>query len=137
MENTIREILVEKGVKKNIDDIVTAIMLEINKPKNRETHDSYVAADGVLWVYCSRHKVYHEEIHMVKNKSRKNGYAPYCKQSQIVWERLHRESNLLKQQAAEEFMKGNIERGQQLMGDSEAKACAKNMSITYESVEVK
>lgn len=137
MENTIREILVEQGVKKNIDDIVTAIMLEINKPKSRETHDSFVDAQGITWIYCSRHKDYHEEIHMVKNKSRKNGYAPYCKQSQIVWERLHRESNLLKQQAAEEFMKGNIERGQQLMGDSEAKACAKNMSVTYESVEVK
>lgn len=137
MENTIKEILVEKGVKKNLDEIVTAIMLEINKPKNRETHEMYVDAKGITWIYCSRHKEYHEEIHMVKNKSRKNGYAPYCKQSQIVWERLHRESNLLKQQAAEEFMKDNIEKGQQLMRDSEAKAMAKNMTITYESVEVK
>lgn len=137
MENIIRDILVNNGVKKNVDNIVTLIMLEINKPKNRESHDSYIDDNGITWIYCSRHKEYHEENYMVKNKSRKNGYAPYCKQSQIVWERLHRESNLLKQQAAEEFMKGNTEKGQELMKESEIKSIAKNMSDTYKDVEVK
>ena len=139
MEELISTILAEHGVKKNVEALtsalITAIQNELQKPKPRR-ESMYTDSEGINWYYCSRHGTYHKEEFMVTNSSRKTGKAPYCKASQVVWERLHRESQLLKQQAADAYMAKDTAKGDELMLQSQSKAEAKNRQETYENIVV-
>lgn len=137
MKNLIAEILAEAGVKKNIDELTDKLYLGIAQMSagQRQSHPSYVS-NGKTFVWCSRHKKYHEIDYMVPNKSKKDGVANYCKAAQRKWEWMYKYEQLLLAKSAYFYTVKDYEKAERLVGVSNLLKMSKNEMSTFDNIPV-
>lgn len=137
MKNLIAEILAEAGVKKNVDDIAEKLYLGISQhvAGQRQSHPSYVS-NGKTFVWCSRHKKYHEIDYMVPNKSKKDGVANYCKAAQRKWEWMYKYEQLLMAKSSFFFIAKDYEKAERLVGVSNLLKMSKNDMSSFDNIPV-
>lgn len=131
MKNTIMNILIKAGVKKNAEAIAIAIVEQFSE--QRQAHPTYVD-NGRTMVWCSRHGDYHEIEYMVPNKSKKDGVANYCKPAQRRWEWMHKYSQLLMAKSAKFFIDGNMDIATHLVSLSKQLAAEKNSTQSFQDI---